>query len=91
MDYQAVMQHFGTPAALARALSEVGCAISQQAIYKWRDAGIPIDRAHLIEEASSGHIRCGIDICTHVDWTRDAAGKLTGYQVRIPQSKTEAA
>lgn len=77
------MQHFKTPAALAAALVPFGAPISQQAIYKWRSSGIPLDRAPLIEVASHGGIKCD-DLCPAVDWLRDDAGNVTGYNVPVP-------
>lgn len=82
MSYEPLMQHFRTPAALAVALRPLGCSITPQAIYKWRGASVPLDKAPLIEIASGGAVRCE-QICPDVDWERDSAGNLTGYRVPV--------
>lgn len=82
MSYQTVMSHYLTPSALVAALDSCGCSITPQAIYKWREAGVPTDRAPLIEAASGGVLRCE-QICPDVDWLRDAKGNITGYRVPI--------
>jgi DNA-binding transcriptional regulator YdaS (Cro superfamily) len=87
MSYQTVMSHFRNPSALVAALAPYGCTITPQAIYKWRQGGVPVDRAPLIEAASSGAIRCE-DICPNTDWQRDRRGNLTGYRVSVSVQKT---
>lgn len=82
MSYQTVMKHYATPSALVAALVPYGCSITPQAIYKWRESGIPVDRAPLIEAASGGALRCE-QICPDTDWLRDAKGNLIGYRVRV--------
>jgi DNA-binding transcriptional regulator YdaS (Cro superfamily) len=86
MSYKTVIAHFGTPSALAAALAPYGEKITPQAIYKWRDAGVPRDRAPLIEDASGGRLRAE-DICPSVEWERDKGGNLTGYRVPVVRLK----
>jgi hypothetical protein len=90
MGYETVMRHFKTASALAEALLPYGVRISLQAIYRWRDAGIPVDRAPLIEDASGGKVRCEqmVDDWT---WIRDAKGNLVARQLRIPRLKRQRA
>jgi DNA-binding transcriptional regulator YdaS (Cro superfamily) len=82
MSYQTVIDHFNTPSALVAALARYGCKITPQAVYKWRDAGVPVDRAPLIEIASDGAVRCE-QLCPDTAWLRDEDGNLTGYRVAI--------
>lgn len=86
MSYQLLMQHFKNPAGLAAALAPFG-TITQQAIYKWRASGIPIDRAPLIEVASDGCVKCD-DLRPDVEWIRDESGNVTGYNVPVALVET---
>jgi DNA-binding transcriptional regulator YdaS (Cro superfamily) len=86
MGYETVMQHFKTAAALAEALAPYGEFITTQAIYKWRDAGVPVERAPLIEDASGGKVRCE-QIVDGWKWIRDGRGNLVARQMRIQRPK----
>lgn len=90
MSYEPLMQHFQTPAALAAALRPFGCSITPQAIYKWRSAGVPRDKAPLIEVASGGVIKCE-QLCSDVRWLRDGAGNITAYNVECAPAKKKVA
>lgn len=90
MPYESLMQHFKTPAALAAALRPFGCSITPQAIYKWRTAGVPRDKAPLIEVVSNGALRCE-QLHPDVRWMRDEVGNVTGYRVDIDPAKKKAA
>jgi hypothetical protein len=56
MSYQILMRHFKTPGRLAALMRQEGCGISTQAIYKWREKGIPPERVLLLEKLSCGAI-----------------------------------
>lgn len=90
MSYTPLMQHFHTPAALAAALLPFGCSITPQAIYKWRSAGVPLDKAPLIEVASGGAVKCE-QLRADVRWLRDEAGNVTAYRVDCAPAKTKVA
>ena len=56
MSYETLMQHFKTPGRLASLMSQEGCEISTQAIYKWRGKGVPAERVLLLERLSDGAV-----------------------------------
>jgi DNA-binding transcriptional regulator YdaS (Cro superfamily) len=89
MSYEPLMQHFKTPAALVAALRPFGCSITPQAIYKWRGAGVPLDKAPLIEVASGGAVQCE-QLRADVRWIRDAAGNVTAYRIDCAPAKKKA-
>jgi hypothetical protein len=90
MGYETLMRHFKTPSALAKALLPYGEEISVQAIYKWREAGVPVERAPMIEAASRGAVRCEA-MCPGWTWVRDGKGKLVARQIEVRPLRRKAA
>lgn len=67
------VQAIGTQAELARVLG-----VLPQHVNNWRQRGIPAARCPAIEAATG--IRCE-ELRPDVNWTRDAAGVVTGHVV----------
>lgn len=89
MSYAPLIDHFRTPAAVAAALLPFGCRITPQAVYKWRGAGVPLDKVPLIEVASRGVVKCE-QLRQDVRWLRDAAGNVTAYCVDCTPTQRKA-
>lgn len=66
----------GGLARLARAIGN----ISITAVRKWQLNTTPLDRCPAVEAATG--VRCE-DLRPDVEWTRDDAGRVTGYHVRV--------
>lgn len=65
----------GGVSALAKKLG-----YAQSRVSNWRLRGIPDEACPAVEAATA--IRCE-DLRPDLDWTRDDAGQVTGYHVRI--------
>lgn len=76
-----LIEHFGTFAAIAEALREIGVFVTPQAVGKWARDGVPIERCPQLERASGGAVKCA-DMRSDVEWVR-ARGKVTAYTVKV--------
>lgn len=66
----------GSAAALGRI-----CQQKPQAVTRWRRTGrVPAKHCPAVERATG--VRCE-ELCSDVVWTRNSAGEVTGYHVRI--------
>lgn len=59
----------------------LACGVKTQAVTRWK-RDVPAERAPLIERVTRGEVRCE-ELCPHIEWIRDARGKVTGYVVRM--------
>ena len=71
----------GSQSALARA-----CGVKQGHVWAWLNRegyAVPLESCPDVERATRGAVRCEA-LRPDVDWLRDAAGTVIGYQVRLP-------
>jgi DNA-binding transcriptional regulator YdaS (Cro superfamily) len=65
--------------------------VSQGRVSQWlRGDTIPLSACRLIERATAGAVRCQ-DLRPDVIWTRNEAGEVTGYHVRLDPPRPKAA
>lgn len=56
----------------------------------WNGRSVGLELAPRIEDATAGTVRCE-ELRPDVQWSRDAEGRVTGYQVRLKPRKKIAA
>lgn len=52
MDYEALVEHYGTCSKAARALG-----LNRQTVNKWRDSGIPFEKQFIIQIKTKGRLK----------------------------------
>ena len=52
MDYAQIKTHYGSANKAALALG-----VSRQAVYRWRQTGVPLDKQFIIEQLTNGALK----------------------------------